>query len=158
MGFHLGCLAVQSFRLQLPAIAVADGSVIFSVPVWIVALLALWMGCRAALLLRPPGVGDNKQVAQLGALAARSAAQVWTPRTASVTIGLSFFVLLVAVGPWAYTDVMAEFAQINYTARPLDWVHARPCCWCCCVEQRWVAGRQDGSVVNRSPALRSRAA
>ena len=39
------------------------------------------------------------------------AARVWTPHAATIVIGIAFCVMLVLVGAWAYTDVLAELAH-----------------------------------------------
>ena len=112
VGFFLGCLAVQSFRRQLPSANVASGSVIFSAPMWITVVLSLWLLWRALLLFRSPHAADERLATPMKTLLARATSCVWTPRAATISIGLSFFVLLIAVGPWAYTDVLAELAQM----------------------------------------------
>ena len=111
-GFFLGCLAVQSFGRQLPSASVASGSVIFLAPGSITALLSLWIAWRAVLLFRRPRTVGESPDKPMQALIARATSLVWTPRAATITIGLTFFVLLLAVGPWAYTDVLAELAQM----------------------------------------------
>jgi len=41
----------------------------------------------------------------------RFAAHVWSPHVATTVIGVTFVVLLLLVGGWAYTDVLAELAR-----------------------------------------------
>lgn len=36
---------------------------------------------------------------------------VWSPRAATTGIGITFFLMLLLVGAWAYTDVLAELAR-----------------------------------------------
>jgi len=38
-------------------------------------------------------------------------ANVWQPHAATLVIAVTFFFLLWLAGPWAYTDVLAEWAQ-----------------------------------------------
>ena len=38
-------------------------------------------------------------------------ARVWSPHGATTVIGITFFVMLMLVGAWAYTDVLAELAR-----------------------------------------------
>lgn len=45
-------------------------------------------------------------VSDRGTLAAR----IWAPHEATVVIGITFVILFVAAGPWAYTDLLAEVA------------------------------------------------
>jgi toxin CptA len=37
--------------------------------------------------------------------------RAWSPHQATLIIGLVFLLLFVTVGPWAYTDVLAELAS-----------------------------------------------
>ena len=46
------------------------------------------------------------------ALIGRVTSSVWTPRAATITIGVTFFVLRVAAGPRAYIDALTELAQM----------------------------------------------
>jgi toxin CptA len=39
------------------------------------------------------------------------AVRVWSPHAATTVIGITFFFMLLAVGAWAYTDVLAELAR-----------------------------------------------
>ena len=39
------------------------------------------------------------------------ATQVWSPHAATGVIGVTFFFLLMMMGAWAYTDVLADLAQ-----------------------------------------------
>jgi hypothetical protein len=44
-------------------------------------------------------------------LARALAARVWSPHAATTLIGITFFIMLLVVGAWAYTDVLAELAR-----------------------------------------------
>ena len=37
--------------------------------------------------------------------------RIWAPHEATVVIGIAFAIMFVAAGPWAYTDLLAEFAH-----------------------------------------------
>ena len=39
------------------------------------------------------------------------ASRVWTPHAATTVIGVTFLVMLLPVGAWAYTDVLAGLAR-----------------------------------------------
>ena len=45
------------------------------------------------------------------ALARALAERIWSPHAATTVIGLTFVVMLLLVGGWAYTDVLAELAR-----------------------------------------------
>jgi toxin CptA len=40
-----------------------------------------------------------------------AASRVWSPHAATTVIGIAFFFMLLLVGAWAYTDVLAELAH-----------------------------------------------
>jgi hypothetical protein len=44
-------------------------------------------------------------------LRALLATRLWAPRSATTVIGITFLLMLLAVGAWAYTDVLAELAR-----------------------------------------------
>lgn len=48
---------------------------------------------------------------RLGKTIKHTGRRLWHPHEATVVIGITFAVLLVAVGPWAYTDVLIAVAQ-----------------------------------------------
>lgn len=112
IGFYLGCLVMQSAPASWTTATVAGSSLVFSAPVWVTALLGLWMLWRALLLFRLPSAAKESGVRTPDGERLRDRTFLWTPRAATITIGLSFFVMLVVAGPWAYTDVLAELAQM----------------------------------------------
>src|SRR6185295_6522673 len=46
-----------------------------------------------------------------GRLPATVAAKVWSPHAATTVIGVTFLVMLLLVGSWAYSDVLVELAR-----------------------------------------------
>ncbi len=86
-----------------PAQALPDGAVIL-----IAGLLlfrALWAGrssWREVLTASPA------QTAWLRAR--RFAAKLWSPRPATIIIGLAFLGMMLMAGPWAYTELLSEWA------------------------------------------------
>jgi len=100
LGFYLGCVSVDrvfapSARPSLDAGAL--GSHAPAAIFWLACAYAVWRGAGF--------VADRRQ--RPGA----SAAPLWSPRAATIVIGLAFLVMLVLAGPWAYTDVLADLAQ-----------------------------------------------
>jgi toxin CptA len=83
----------------------AQTSPVLAASTWLVvpfAAFALWRiarGWRAAT----QGAGARWHE--------RLAARVWSPHAATTVIGVTFVVLLLLVGGWAYTDVLAELAR-----------------------------------------------
>lgn len=105
IGFYLGCLSVVPlFGVPMPT-ALGDGSPVLrasaAVAVAFVAF-ALWRLVRPWL-----GRGEPMSVRWHEALAAR----VWSPHAATTVIGITFVVMLLLVGGWAYTDALAELAR-----------------------------------------------
>jgi toxin CptA len=92
------------------------------------ALIARWTGSASAMPLALPvwlqdipmswgllvGAAALARMAWLLWHAAghwRLGRRVWSPHQATLIIGLVFLLLFVTVGPWAYTDVLAELAS-----------------------------------------------
>lgn len=89
VGFFAGCTLVRALGWQA-AMPVHDAAPLFALPAgsgWVATALAM-AGCAALLLRR-----------RFDGLAA------------TVAIGWTFALLLVAAGAWAYTDLLAELAQ-----------------------------------------------
>jgi toxin CptA len=99
-GFYLGCLSV-SWLFAPPAPRMAQqASVVLTmadVAVWPLLLFVLW---RLAKPWTANGLPD-----------AANAATLWSPRAATVVIGLTFLVTLLLAGAWAYTDLLAALAH-----------------------------------------------
>ena len=110
IGFYVGCATVGSI-FSLPAQQkLAYGSPVLQAAPWVAVVfgvLMLWRLGRAFLTLSAeaePGPLPRR-------LAQALAARVWSPHAATTVIGITFFIMLLAVGAWAYTDVLAELAR-----------------------------------------------
>ena len=105
VGFFVGCLSVTPlFGAPAPR-PLSDISPVLRAPAWIAALFvafALWRIARP-WLRRDRDAGKPWH--------ALLAAHVWSPHAATTVIGLTFVLLLLLVGGWAYTDVLAELAH-----------------------------------------------
>jgi len=105
IGFYLGCLSVAPlFGVPMPH-KLPYGSPVLqaSAEVAIVFIMfALWRLAR-------PWLGGAKSMSARWheALAAR----IWSPHAATTVIGVTFVIMLLLVGGWAYTDVLAELAR-----------------------------------------------
>ena len=105
IGFYLGCLSVVPlFGVPMPH-KLAHGSPVLAAAMWLVVpflAFALWRIARPWLRgARSPGARWHE------ALAAR----IWSPHAATTVIGVTFVLMLLLVGGWAYTDVLAELAR-----------------------------------------------
>ena len=77
---------------------------------WIALLfgaLMLWRLSSSVLAVRSGASTESLTVR----LRREFATRVWSPRGATTVIGITFFFMLLLVGAWAYTDVLAEFAR-----------------------------------------------
>jgi toxin CptA len=98
LGFFLGCVvALQLGMTRLPHAVAAHSPVLsqaalFAIPLLLVAAWRIWRVTRAA---------RRGQFAK----------HVWSPHVATGVIGVTFVILLLAVGAWNYTDYLAEAAR-----------------------------------------------
>ena len=94
-GFYLGCLVAGPLagRPQTtPASSPLFGAAVaFAVPL---AIYVLWRGGGALRALRQGNL----------------TAHIWAPHQATMVIGLAFVVMMLSVGNWAYTQLLAELA------------------------------------------------
>jgi hypothetical protein len=100
VGFFAGCLSVNTI-FAVPAARPLSGMS----PVFAGAGVAWLLG--AVLLWR---IAASARASKTQALA-RLAPQSWSPRAATIVIGITFLITLVAANTWAYTDVLAELAR-----------------------------------------------
>jgi sulfur transporter len=105
LGFYLGCLTVGPLFAAAAPRKLGHDSPVLVASAWLVlpfVAFALWRigrGWRAAA--RSGGARWHESIA----------AHVWSPHAATTVIGVTFVVLLLLVGGWAYTDVLAELAR-----------------------------------------------
>jgi len=86
--------------------ALPNGSSLFDASAWIVVFLALLV-VSWAVRARRNGDGSAAAMAEHFGFAAR----VWSPGAATATIGITFLFMMLLVGPWAYTDALADVAR-----------------------------------------------
>jgi uncharacterized membrane protein YedE/YeeE len=99
LGFYVGCLSLQRVFAPMAEPLPYDSPVLHA-PAWFAWLLV----ALAVLRLLQPLVSGRVGLRSL-------AARVWSPRGATTVIGLTFLIMLLLVGSWAYTDVLAEAAR-----------------------------------------------
>ena len=106
VGFYLGCLTVGPVFAAPAATKLAAESPVLTASGAAAVLFIVY----AAWRLAPPLV--RAAMAPHPDAAARSiVARVWTPHMATGVIGATFVVILLLVGAWAYTDVLAQLAR-----------------------------------------------
>ena len=110
IGFYVGCMTFASVFPFPAQQKLAYGSPVLQAAPWVAALFAVLMIARLGW-----GFATLPTDAQHGSLPQRVArafaTRVWSPHAATTVIGITFFVMLLAVGAWAYTDVLAELAR-----------------------------------------------
>jgi hypothetical protein len=101
IGFFAGCLSVDVLFAPPMMQPVNDTSPVFATAYagWMIAAVLLWRVIAPAW-----SSGSARPLATL-------APSSWSPRAATVVIGLTFLVTLVAANAWAYTDVLADLAR-----------------------------------------------
>ena len=110
VGFYVGCVSTPLVFPFPAAQPLANASPVLQAAPWVAILFGVLMLCRVALgvLRSPASVEPGSLPQRLGrALVAR----VWAPHAATTVIGITFCIMLLAVGAWAYTDVLAELAR-----------------------------------------------
>ncbi len=113
VGFYVGCVSVGLLFASPAHQKLPYGSPVLQAPVWIAALFLLfvawrltqplWGGAVSAPLPVPASMWQRLRDA-LGK-------HIWSPHAATTVIGITFFFMLMLVGAWAYTDVLAELAR-----------------------------------------------
>ncbi len=105
VGFYLGCVVFGRLMGLVPPARATMPSAIAVAPCWLAVLVgavAVWRLARHASARVDPEEAVRWH---------RRVVRAWTPYTATLVIGVCFVVVLLAEGPWAYTDALAEFAR-----------------------------------------------
>jgi sulfur transporter len=108
LGFYVGCVTVGALFAGSAPVHAYDRSVILDGPMWLAALAG------AFVVVRITGAVLRQRVdARPGArhFLVRIARDAWSPHVATCVIGITFIVILLASGAWAYTDVLADLAH-----------------------------------------------
>jgi toxin CptA len=106
IGYYLGCLSVAPLFAAPAAARLSEQSPVLRAS-GVVALLfvafALWrvVPPLITIAMAPRPVAAARGIAD----------RVWTPHAATGVIGVTFVIILLMVGLWAYTDVLAQLAR-----------------------------------------------
>jgi toxin CptA len=95
VGFLIGALALTTFFE--PAASASVSSPLQSAPTVALMAATLFVATEVVQAVR-------------AAHAIRQWKEMWSPRLATTVIGVTFFILLLNEGPWAYTDALADTA------------------------------------------------
>jgi hypothetical protein len=108
VGFYIGCKAFAVLPHAMTPQPLPPGSVWLTAPtVWVWIVLAA-MGIR--LVVAAVRAHQKQPFSRLETMT-QLGARLWSPRPATVVIGISFLLLWLLAGSWAYTDVLAQWAQ-----------------------------------------------
>jgi hypothetical protein len=144
-GFYAGCLSVSRVFSPPAAQKLAEASPVLQAAGAVTLLFAVF----AAWRLLPPLWSARSQTNPLPHLAAR----VWAPHAATGVIGVTFVLILLLVGVWAYTDVLAQLAQ-GMTARLALGIAFLIALYLGAVLGGWTAGRLGSTPVTLHSVLR----
>jgi hypothetical protein len=112
LGFFLGSVVILRVAQSMgspklmqasPAQALPDGLVLLFVG--LLLCRALWLGWRSWHEVSAASTAQPvwRRVQQFGA-------RVWSPRPATIIIGLTFLGMMLMAGPWAYTELLSQWA------------------------------------------------
>jgi toxin CptA len=100
LGFYVGCISVGSVFAPMMPQRLAHDSPVLQAPAWAAALFVALAMARLFWSWRSARHSGQRLLAS-----------VWSPHAATTVIGITFLVMLLAVGAWAYTDVLSELAR-----------------------------------------------
>ena len=148
MGFYVGCLTVGPLFSPSTPERLRDSPVL-QASMWLAAPFVALMLFR---ILRPFVAGGRFDASQTPPVRTPGAVtrRIWSPHTATAVIGITFFLMLLLVGAWAYTDVLADLAHGmagSLAARSILLVALFPA--------PWSAGTRRGASTARGSARRS---
>ncbi len=110
IGFYIGCSSVDWLLPRDVATPLMTTSPIFDAGPAIAVLAIAFMLVRVSLPLAGLWRTDSGST-YFSRLRVLLTARLWSPHAATGVIGVTFFFLLMLMGAWAYTDVLAEFAR-----------------------------------------------
>jgi len=107
LGFYAGCASLPFLYSAPTAHKLAQYSPVLQAPMGIALFAGAAILLRVAIALRP---SDETRQSVLRRLRDGMASRIWSPHAATTVIGIAFLCMLLLVGAWAYTDVLAELA------------------------------------------------
>ena len=111
-GFFAGCATVAPVFMPMMPRPLAQGSAVIGAPVWgAVAIGAVIAAAVFRSRIRAPASGGDGDATPSVSARFGFAARVWSPGAATAVIGVTFFFMMLLVGPWAYTEALADAAR-----------------------------------------------
>lgn len=102
VGFYVGCLTVGTVFSPPAPQPLAQGSPVLQASAWLVLPFLVFVAWRVGRPLA--GVRSGASIRAL-------ARQAWSPHAATGIIGMTFVLLWLLVGSWAYTEALADLAR-----------------------------------------------
>jgi toxin CptA len=153
VGYYAGCLTVDVL-FGVPAVQkTAETSPVLAAAGWVALLFATFATWRVGRPLWSTGVDPQDCTERGRARARRLAAHVWSPHAATTVIGVTFVIILLLVGVWAYTDVLAQLAR-GATMRLALGVACLSALYAGAVLGGWTAGRWHSRRMSAGEVLR----
>lgn len=142
VGYYLGCASADALFAPPPPQMLDAVPPAYGAPGWLLGLFVL----LAALRL---GAGLRARRAFL--------LQPWSPHAATAVIGLAFLCLILLIGAWSYTDVLADLARAMGRFSTAQNLAARVLIGVALLAGAWLGGRWTGQL-RRQPVAASRVA
>jgi len=108
LGLFLGDLSL-SHVLQMMAARAPDDALLLAIGGWLLVPIVLLIAWRM--------VGLGRSLASSGLVS-----RPWSAHGATTVIGVTFLAMFLTVGPWAYTDILADVAHGGRGIDDLRWV------------------------------------
>ncbi len=109
LGFYLGCLSIESLFGSPEHPRLTETSLVLQSPTWAAAAFLAFVVWRIGSSLATPASAAPVRLGQR--LREALAQRIWSPHAATTVIGITFALMLLAAGVWAYTDVLAQLAR-----------------------------------------------
>lgn len=129
VGYYLGCASADALFAPPVALALDAAPPAFGAHGWLLGLFPLLAAVRL-------GVGLRTRRGSLG--------QPWSPHAATAVIGVAFLGLMLLVGAWSYTDLLAELARTMGHFSAAHNLAARALIGVALLVGAWVGGRRTG--------------
>jgi hypothetical protein len=101
IGFYAGCVTVDRLFMPPAPQPLEAAAPTWVAPAWLVGAVGLLAVGRLVLSLRPRRAAEGA---------------AWSPHAATALIGLAFLGLVLLVGAWSYTELLADLARAMASA------------------------------------------
>jgi toxin CptA len=119
VGYFAGCASSYLLLAHAGATRLERASAVLAAPAWLGWLFVAFVGWR---LLRPLIAMAGAREPLVARLRRGLGERIWAPHAATTVIGVAFFFMMLLVGAWAYTELLADLARgmpINVAGRAL---------------------------------------